>query len=160
MEREMTIRFATREDAATVLEFIGKLAEYEKRLPEFTARVEDVERRVFDEKMAEVLLAEKDGKTVGYVLFHGIYSTFGGDAGMYLDDLFLLPELRGRGCGKAFMRFLTRLAVERDYHWMEWDCLTWNPSKLFYEQLGAEPVTKYIHYSLSAENIRKCAEEE
>jgi GNAT superfamily N-acetyltransferase len=115
---------------------------------------------IFEKKKAEALFAVADGKEVGFALFFYNFSTFIGRAGIFLEDLFVLPEYRGRGYGKSILKELARIAVERGCGRMEWACLDWNkPSIEFYKSLGAEPLQEWTMYRLSGETMRKLAEE-
>lgn len=156
MATEYNLRAATAADAETVLALIHELAAYEQRLDEFTCTKEQLVAWVFEKQRAEVLLCEVAGEAIGYVFFREIFSTFGGDCGLYLDDLFVLPQFRGQGLGKACFQKLCSIATERGYSWMEWDCLTWNePSIQFYYAQGAAPVTKYVHFALDKTGLAR-----
>ena len=116
--------------------------------------------QLFQKKKAEVLFALEDGKEVGFALFFHNFSTFLGRAGLYLEDLFVLPEHRGKGYGKAIFRRLAAIARERGCGRMEWWCLDWNtPSITFYKSLGAEPMSDWTVYRLTEETLEKLAEE-
>ena len=137
----MEIRYAERKDTAIILNFIKELALYENMLDQVVATEELLEEWLFDKKAAEVLLAVEDGREVGFALFFHNFSTFLGRAGIYLEDLFVLPEFRGRGFGKALLRKLAQTAIERGCGRLEWACLDWNkPSIDFYLSLGAKPM--------------------
>lgn len=135
--------FAGREDAALILYFIGRLAEYEKLAHEVVAAEALLEKRLFEKKKkAEVVFALQDGRPVDLALFFHNFSTFLGRAGNYLEDLFVLPEARGRGYGKALLRTLAGIALERGCGRLEWCCLDWNkPSIDFYLSMGAVPMS-------------------
>lgn len=136
---ELTFKIAEREDSHLVLEYIKKLADYEKRLDEVVATPSDIEKWVFDEKQAEVIFAFEDEKPVGFALFFLSFSTYIGNVNMHLEDLFIDPEYRGKGYGKALLRELGKIVVERGYGRLEWTCLSWNrPSIDFYISIGAE----------------------
>ena len=120
------------------------------------ATPELLEEWIFDKGRAEVLLAEQDGRPVGFVLFFHNFSTFLGRAGIYLEDLFVRPEARGRGAGKALLRELARLALERGCGRLEWACLDWNaPSIAFYRARGAVPMEDWTTYRLTGESLRR-----
>ena len=147
--------FAKREDTAEILYFIRQLAEYEHMADEVVATPELLEHWIFDEKKAEVLFAVEDGKKVGFALFFHNFSTFLGRAGVYLEDLFVLPEYRGRGYGKALLKELACIAVERGCGRLEWWCLDWNrPSIDFYRAMGAEPMSDWTTYRITGETLR------
>ena len=151
-------RFATEQDTALILQFIQGLAEYEK-LSDLVVADESLLREwIFEKKKAEVLFAMEDGKEVGFALFFHNFSTFLGRAGLYLEDLFVLPEFRGRGHGKNLIRELARIAVERGCGRLEWCCLDWNrPSIAFYRSLGAESMDEWTTYRLAGEGLRSFA---
>ena len=148
--------FAKREDTAEILYFIRQLAEYEHMADEVVATPELLEHWIFDEKKAEVLFAVEDGRKVGFALFFHNFSTFLGRAGVYLEDLFVLPEYRGRGYGKALLKELACIAVERGCGRLEWWCLDWNkPSIDFYRAMGAEPMSDWTTYRITGETLRR-----
>lgn len=149
------IRYATVNDTPLILEFIKALAEYEKMSDEVTATPELLREWIFEKKKAEVLFAVEDGKEVGFALFFHNFSTFLGRAGIYLEDLFVLPEYRGRGYGKALLKKLAAVAVERDCGRLEWCCLDWNkPSIDFYLSLGAKPLEDWTIYRLTGDTLK------
>ena len=122
-------------------------------------RPEDLLREwIFEKKKAEVLFACVDGKEVGFALFFHNFSTFLGRAGIYLEDLFVLPEYRGTGCGKALLTKLAQITVERGCGRLEWACLDWNePSIRFYLSLGAVPLNDWTTYRLTGETLKEMA---
>jgi GNAT superfamily N-acetyltransferase len=147
-------RFAEEKDAALILEFIKGLAEYEKMSDQVVATEEILREWIFEKKKAEVIFAVESGKEVGFALFFHNFSTFLGRAGIYLEDLFVLPEYRGRGHGKALIRELARITVERGCGRLEWCCLDWNkPSIDFYLSLGAVPMDEWTTYRLTGERL-------
>ena len=153
-------RFAVRDDAPLILEFIKRLAEYEKMLTDVTATPELLEYWLFDKQTAEVLFAMIDGKEVGFALYFSNFSTFLGKAGLYLEDIFVLPEYRGCGIGKALLAYLAHIAVKRGYGRMEWACLDWNePSIAFYRSIGANDMSDWTTYRLTGNTLTKLAEE-
>jgi GNAT superfamily N-acetyltransferase len=153
------IRPATPADVPVIAELIRGLAEYERLAHVVTLKEPDLHRHLFGEpKYAEVLLAEDAGRVVGFALFFHNYSTFRAKPGIYLEDLFVVPEGRGRGHGKALLRELAKLAVERDCSRVEWSVLNWNePSIQFYRSLGAIPLDEWTGYRLMDEALRKLA---
>ena len=159
MEENVVYRFAEAADVPEILQLIRVLAAYE-RLEDQVVATEDLLREwLFEKKKAEVLLAEEAGKAVGMALFFHNFSTFLGRAGIYLEDLFVLPEHRGKGYGKAMLRALARLAVERDCGRLEWSCLDWNtPSINFYLSLRAKPMEEWTTYRLTGETLKALAE--
>ena len=126
MRQGVTIRHAERSDVPVILHFIRELAAYENMLDEVVADEALLEEWIFDKQKAEVLLAVVDGREVGFALFFHNFSTFLGRAGIYLEDLFVLPEYRGYGCGTALLTQLAAIAVERGCGRLEWSCLDWN----------------------------------
>jgi len=160
MAQEMGFRFASEQDAALILRFIRSLAAYEKMEDQVVATPELLRHWLFEQKKAEVVFALLDGKEVGFALFFHNFSTFLGRAGLYLEDLFVLPEYRGRGVGKAIMRHLAGIAVERGCGRMEWWCLDWNtPSLAFYRMLGAQPMGDWTVHRLTGGALFSLAEE-
>lgn len=157
MERKKpVIRKAEREDAALVLEFIKGIAKYEKMENEVEATVETLEEQLFDKGRAEVIFAMEDGKEVGFALFFHNFSTFVGRAGLYLEDLYVYPEYRGKGYGKALFMELVRIANERKCGRMEWVCLNWNtPSIEFYRSMGAVALDEWTTYRLDEKGIER-----
>lgn len=149
-------RFATENDVATILHFIRSLAEYEKLLDEVCADEATLREWIFEKGKAEVLFATVDGKEAGFALFFHNFSTFLGRAGIYLEDLFVLPEYRGLGCGKGLIRRLAQIAVERGCGRLEWSCLDWNkPSIDFYLSLGARPMDGWKVYRITGERLAR-----
>ena len=153
-------RFAERRDTALILQFIKDLAEYEKMADLVVATPEMLEEEIFEKRKAEVLFVIENGREVGFALFFHNFSTFLGRAGLYLEDLFVLPEFRGKGYGKATLKKLAQIAVERGCGRFEWWCLDWNrPSIDFYLSLGAEPMSEWTTYRVAGEKLLKLAEE-
>lgn len=156
----LTFRFATEADTPLILTFIKALAEYEKMLDLVVADEALLADQLFRKKNAEVIFAVEDGKEVGFALFFHNFSTFLGRAGLYLEDLYVLPEFRGRGYGKALLQKLAAIAVERGCGRMEWWCLDWNrPSIDFYKALGAEPMDEWTVYRLTGDTLKQLANE-
>lgn len=151
-------RYATEQDSALILDFIKQLAEYEKMSEQVVATEELLKEWIFEKKRAEVIFAMENGKEVGFALFFHNFSTFLGRAGIYLEDLFVIPEYRGRGHGKALIRELAHITVERGCGRLEWCCLDWNkPSIDFYLSLNAEPMDDWTIYRLAGDNLRNFA---
>ena len=160
MREELTFRFAERKDTPLILKFIRELADYEKMLDEVVADEKTLEEWIFDRQKAEVLFAVAEGKEVGFALFFHNFSTFLGRAGIYLEDLFVQPEYRGRGYGKGILKKLAAIALERGCGRLEWWCLDWNkPSIDFYLSLGAEPMSDWTVYRIAGDTLRKLGEE-
>ena len=156
---KLTFRQAEEADCGLVLEFIRQLVEYEKMLPEVVATEQLLHRALFQDRRAEVIFALEDGVEVGFALYFHNFSTFVGRSGLYLEDLFVKPAYRGKGYGKALLKRLAKIAVERGCGRFEWVCLDWNqPSIDFYRSLGAEPQEEWTIYRLTGEALQKLAE--
>jgi GNAT superfamily N-acetyltransferase len=157
MPEPLVIRPATAADSATILSLVRALAEYEKLSHEVVATAETLRETLFGERpQAEALIAEWDGEPAGFALFFHNYSTFLSRRGLYLEDLFVKPELRGQGIGKALFLRLAQVAVERGCGRFEWSVLDWNePAIGFYGALGAEPMSEWTVFRLSGEPLRK-----
>ena len=158
VDRKSGLRFAERCDCALILRFIRDLAEYEHLSDAVVATEEALAEWLFDKQAAEVLFAVVDGREVGFALFFSNFSTFLGRAGMYLEDLYVLPDFRGQGIGTSMLRALAGLADERGYGRFEWACLDWNIKSIkLYRTLGAEPMSGWTTYRLSGDDIAKFA---
>lgn len=154
----VSFRSAERADVPLILKFIKYLAEYEKMQNDVVATEELLEEWIFEKKVAEVIFAIKDGEEVAFALFFYNFSTFLGRAGIYLEDLFVKPEHRGKGVGKAILKHLAQIAVERGCGRMEWCCLNWNkPSIDFYLSLGAEAMNEWTTYRLAGDKLKDFA---
>lgn len=159
MQKMLTFRFAQREDVPLILQFIRDLASYEKMLDQVVADEATLELWLFGKRSAEVLFAVADGREIGFALFFHNFSTFLGRAGLYLEDLYVLPEYRGQGYGTAILRKLAAIAVERGCGRLEWWCLDWNtPSIGFYRSLGAEPMDQWTVYRIAGDTLHQLAE--
>ena len=159
MREMLTFRFAQREDVPLILQFIRDLASYEKMLDQVVADEATLELWLFGKRSAEVLFAVADGREIGFALFFHNFSTFLGRAGLYLEDLYVLPEYRGQGYGTAILRKLAAIAVERGCGRLEWWCLDWNtPSIGFYRSLGAEPMDQWTVYRIAGDTLHQLAE--
>ncbi len=155
----MNFRFATKEDASKILFFIKQLAIYEKMENEVVATTQLLEEWIFEKKKAEVIFALEGEKEVGFALFFHNFSTFLGRSGIYLEDLFVLPEYRGKGYGKGLLKELAKITVERGCGRLEWCCLDWNkPSIDFYLSLDATPLEDWTIYRLTGDSLNKMAE--
>lgn len=156
----LSFRYAQREDTALILKFIRALADYEHMLDEVVADEKLLEEWIFEKQKAEVIFAVEDGVEVGFALFFHNFSTFLGRAGLYLEDLFVLPEHRGKGYGKAILKKLAAIAVERGCGRLEWWCLDWNrPSIDFYLSLGAQPMSDWTVYRITGDTLTDLAME-
>lgn len=153
------IRFAMPADIPDILRLIQELATYEREPDAVETTEEDLRRWVFgDEPVASVLLAEVDHRVVGMALWYRTYSTWTGVPGIHLEDLFVEPEHRGSGLGRALLAALARIAVDRGYARVEWVVLDWNePSIAFYESLGARPMAEWSTYRLVGDALRGLA---
>ena len=160
MKKEPEFRFARREDVPLILQFIRELADYEQLLSEVVADEAALEQWIFDKQKAEVIFAVVDGKEIGFALFFHNFSTFLGRAGLYLEDLYVQPEYRGNGYGKAILKKLAAIAVERGCGRLEWWCLDWNkPSIEFYRSLGAQPMDEWTVYRIAGDTLTSLAGE-
>ena len=152
------IREAAAKDVELVLSFIKRLAQYEKMEDEVTATLETLYDSLFVKKAAKAVIAELQGMPVGFAVYFYNFSTFLGKPGLYLEDLFVAPEMRGRGIGKALLSYLAQEAVEQGLPRMEWTCLDWNtPSLDFYHALGAVPMSDWTNQRLTGEALEKLA---
>ncbi len=158
--QKLSFRSATTEDCKLILFFIKELAIYERMLDEVVATEELLREWLFEQKKAEVIFACEDGKEIGFALFFHNFSTFLGRAGIYLEDLFVLPEYRGKGYGKAILKELARIAVERKCGRLEWACLDWNkPSIDFYLSMGAVPMDEWTVYRVTGTTLKELAKD-
>ncbi len=156
---QITFRYAEEKDTALILSFIKELAEYEKMLDEVIATKELLSEWIFEKQKAEVIFALDGEREVGFALFFHNFSTFLGRAGIYLEDLYVRPEYRGRGFGKGLLKKLAQIAVERGCGRLEWSCLDWNkPSIDFYISLGAVPMDEWTVYRIMGDTLHKLAE--
>lgn len=156
----MTIRFAERKDCRLILEFIKQLASYEKLSDQVVCDEKTLEVSIFDRKQAEVIFVCEDGQEVGFALFFHNFSTFMGKAGLYLEDLFVLPEYRGKGYGKALLSELASIALERDCPRFEWWCLDWNTSSIgFYKSIGAQAMTDWTVYRVTGRALEELSDD-
>ena len=157
----MTLRIRSGEqpDVPLIAELIRGLARYEKLEHEVTLTEEKLDRALFGERpYAETLIAEDDGRAVAFALFFHSFSTFLAQPGIYLEDLFVVPEARGGGVGRALLEKLAQTAVERGCGRLEWAVLDWNePAIRFYERLGAKPNAEWTVYRLTGESLRALA---
>lgn len=159
MSGTQNFRFAGEQDTGIILDFIRQLAVYEKMEDQVVATEELLREWIFEKGKAEVIFALEDGREVGFALFCYNFSTFLGRAGIWLEDLFVLPEYRGKGYGKGLLKQLAKITVERGCGRLEWYCLDWNqPSIDFYLSLGAVALGDWTTYRLSGETLQKMAE--
>ena len=155
---QVEFRRAEEKDAALILRFIRELAAYEKLDGQVVATEELLREWIFEKGKAEVLFPLENGVEVGFALFFHNFSTFLGRAGLYLEDLYISPEYRGKGYGKATLQKLAQIAVERGCGRLEWSCLDWNqPSIDFYLSLGAVPMEEWTVYRLTGDTLTQMA---
>ena len=152
---ELNLRFAAESDCEIILGLIKELAEYEKLSHEVVADVEILRQSLFNgRKVTEVVIAEYNGVAVGFALFFHNFSTFLGKPGIYLEDLFIKPQFRGKGIGQTLLAFLGKLAAERNYGRLEWSVLDWNePAINFYKKFGADAMDDWTVYRISGETL-------
>lgn len=153
------IRIATPDDAATILRFIRELADYEREPDAVEVTLDTLREQLASARPPfECVIAELAGEPVGFALFFANYSTWRGRAGLYLEDLYVTPEARGSGVGKALLRHLAALAVARGCVRMEWSVLDWNaPAIGFYDSIGASPMSQWTVYRLADGALRAFA---
>ena len=155
---ELSFRFANESDTPLILSFIQDLAAYENMLDQVTATEDVLHEWLFEKQKAEVLFAMLGKQEVGFALYFYNFSTFLGKAGLYMEDLFVKPQYRGYGYGKAILKRLAQIALERGCGRLEWWCLDWNkPSIDFYRSLGAEPMDDWTVYRITGETLQRLA---
>lgn len=155
---DFVIRKAVPEDVGLILSFIKELAIYEKMLDEVVATEESLMESIFVENRAEVLIGEYKKQPVAFALFFHNFSTFRGRPGIYLEDIYVKPNMRGIGIGSVILSYLAKIAVERRCSRMEWSCLDWNqPSIDFYHKMGATPMDEWTVYRLHANSLTELA---
>ena len=154
------LRFATADDVGLIFDFIHQLAEYEKKTDEVITDEDQLRQSLFGERrVAEVVIASYQGEPAGFALFFHNFSTFLGRPGIYLEDLFVIPKLRGHGIGRILLSYLARLAVERGCGRLEWWVLDWNePAIRFYERLGAKAMDEWTVYRVTGDALEDLAE--
>jgi GNAT superfamily N-acetyltransferase len=154
------IRPAVLEDVPLILGFIKDLAEYEELSAQVTATEELLTEWIFNQRKAEALIGDADGKPVGYALFFHNFSTFLGRAGIYIEDIYIRPEHRKKGYGKMFFKYIAGLCARRGCGRLEWACLDWNkPSIDFYLSMGAQPLNDWTIYRLNTDTLKNLADE-
>ena len=159
MNNGLSFRNAEKNDISLILHFIKELASYEKMLDDVIATEDILNHWIFEEKKAEVFFVLENNKEIGFALFFHNFSTFVGRAGLYVEDVYIMPEYRKKGYGKSVFKKLAQIAVERGCGRMEWSCLNWNkPSIDFYTHIGAVPMSEWTVYRLTQDKIKKLAE--
>ena len=155
----LTITIATEGDVAQILAFIKALAEYERLADSVVATEEGLRATLFGPRpYAECVIARWNGEPAGFALFFHNYSTFLGRPGVYLEDLFVKPELRGKGVGRSLLEYLAKVAVDRGCGRLEWSVLDWNePAIGFYKSLGAEPLQDWTIFRVKGEALARLA---
>lgn len=156
IKRGLKIRTAGKEDVPLILEFVRSIAEFENLSHLVTATEETLAESLFGKKpYAEVFFAELDGVPAGFTVFFHNFSTFAGKPGLYIEDIFVKPEFRGKGVGKAMFLHCVKLAKEGNCGRVEWAVLDWNPARKFYEHLGGSPVEGWHIYRLDADKFEE-----
>ncbi|SDI56884.1 GNAT family N-acetyltransferase [Desulfosporosinus hippei] len=154
------LRFAKADDVPLILSLIKELADYEKMLDQVVATEEILRESLFEQKKAEVLIGEYEDRPIAFALFFHNFSTFLGRPGIYLEDLYVKPEMRGKGIGKIILSQLAKIAIERKCGRLEWWCLDWNePSIKFYKSKGAVPMDDWTVYRVTNEALVKLAKD-
>jgi GNAT superfamily N-acetyltransferase len=152
------IRYASRKDVSVILQFIKELAEYEKEPLAVEATEAILEESIFDKKQANVILLEENNESVGFALYFFNFSTWRGKAGLYLEDLYVRPQYRGKGYGKMLLSYLAKQAVELGCPRFEWIVLDWNkPSIDFYKAMGAKPLDEWTVFRLENQELKNLA---
>ena len=156
---KLEFRTAGENDVGLILDFIKKLADYENRLDEVVASEDDLKKWIFDKKHAEVVFVTLDGKEIGFALFFLSFSTYLANANLHLEDLYIDSEYRGNGYGKALLKYLAKIVVERGYGRFEWTCLSWNQSSIdFYLSLGAKKMDWNV-FHLTGDELHRLADD-
>ena len=155
--QDLFLRQAQEEDVPLLLDFIKQLADYEKLSHVVVADAESLRRTLFGEiAFAEVILADYQNQSVGFALFFHNYSTFLGKPGIYLEDLFVVPAMRGKGIGRELLKYLARLTKERNCGRLEWSVLDWNkPAIEFYKNMGAVPMEQWTVFRLTGKALER-----
>jgi GNAT superfamily N-acetyltransferase len=155
---DIVLRFAGEKDVPLIMEFIRALAEYERLPDKVTATEEGLKQALFEKKAAETLICEHKGVPAGFAVYFHNFSTFVGKPGIYIEDIFVKQEFRGKGLGKLLLTRIAGIAVERDCGRLEWSCLDWNePSIAFYKSQGAVPLSEWTTYRVTGEALTSLA---
>ncbi|MBK7632716.1 MAG: GNAT family N-acetyltransferase [Ignavibacteriales bacterium] len=155
MNNQIVIRFANKEDVPAIFSLIEELAEFEKLSNQIRTNEAELKQTLFGvERFVEILIAEFDGQIVGQALFFKNFSTFLGKPGIYLEDLYVKPKMRGKGVGKALLDKIISIAKERNYGRVEWSVLDWNESAInFYKKIGAVPMEEWKLFRLTSDKF-------
>ena len=150
------VRFAQEKDVSVLFAMIKELAEYENLQDILEATEQLIREALFEKRVAQALIAESKGEAMGYAVFFHNFSTFVGRPGIYIEDIYVKPQMRGRGIGRSLFEFIAKLAVERNCERLEWACLDWNePSIAFYKKMNAAAMDEWILYRLSGKALEK-----
>ena len=160
LDPRIALRFATADDAGLILDFIRQLADFEKMTDEVVTDEDQLRQSLFGERrVAEVVIASYDDEPAGFALFFHNFSTFLGRPGIYLEDLFVIPKLRGHGIGQVLLSHLAEIAVDRGCGRLEWAVLDWNVDAIrFYERLGAKPMDEWTVFRLTGDSLQELAQ--
>ena len=160
LDPRIALRFATADDAGLILDFIRQLADFEKMTDEVVTDEDQLRQSLFGERrVAEVVIASYDDEPAGFALFFHNFSTFLGRPGIYLEDLFVIPKLRGHGIGQVLLSYLAEIAVDRGCGRLEWAVLDWNVDAIrFYERLGAKPMDEWTVFRLTGDSLQELAQ--
>ncbi|MGL5126346.1 MAG: GNAT family N-acetyltransferase [Fusobacteriaceae bacterium] len=156
---EFKIRYATKDDCKLILQFINELIEYEKMTDYSFATEESIYQSVFVRKKSKIIIGEWLGEAVASAVFFNNFSTFKGTEGVYLEDIYIKENYRGKGLGKLMMSFVANYAQATNCNYMEWICLDWNKSSIeFYEKIGAKIMPEWVRFELSDQKLKEMAE--
>lgn len=156
--KKIKLRFAKEEDITIVLSLINELADYVNQKNNVVTTEDLLMDSLFKRKVAEVVIVEYENSPVGYALFFSTFSTFLGKSGIYMEDLYVQPHMRGKGLGKILMSYIAEIALERDCGRLEWSCLDWNETSIkFYKSLGAVPISGSTKYRAFGNTLGKLA---
>ncbi len=153
-----TIRFADEKDVRDIWRMVKELATYEKLLDGFEVTEDILRESLFHCGVAETIIGEYNLEPVGYAIFFQTFSSFLGRIGIYIEDIYVKPQMRGKNFGESMFAFIANLAVKRKHGRVEWSCLNWNkPSMVFYDKMGAKPLKEWTMYRLSGEDLERVA---
>ena len=152
----LIVRKAEINDIDTIFNLINGLAKYEKRPWDMTGTKEELSFWLFEKNIATTLFAELDGKVIGYAIYYPIFGSFSAKGKVHLEDMFIVPEYRGNGLGKQFLKQIVKRVFDEGYHGMEWSALDWNESAIkFYEKVGADQESGRVYFEFSNKNMTK-----